>query len=129
MRVMKRILLIDDEDTIQTVVKFGVQMMSGWQVLTASSGEQGIQTAQTEQPDVILLDVMLPDMHGTAALQTLQAHPATQQIPVIFLTARAQPADQQQLQALGARGVITKPFNALDLPERIATMLNWSEQP
>lgn len=80
----KCVLIIDDEETIQTVVKFGIHMKAGWEVLTASSGPTGIQTAQTAHPDVILLDVMMPEMDGIATFKALQSHPQTEQIPVIF---------------------------------------------
>jgi CheY-like chemotaxis protein len=121
----KRILIIDDEETIQTVVQFGIRMAAGWEVLTASSGPKGIQTAQTEQPDLILLDVMMPDMDGIATFKALQAHPKTQLIPVILLTAKAQTAEKRQFNDLGVSGVITKPFNSLDLPEQITRILHW----
>lgn len=121
----KCVLIIDDEETIQKVVQFGICMAAGWTVLTASSGPQGIQTAQTQQPDVILLDVMMPDLDGIATFKELQSHPATDQIPVIFLTAKAQTAEKRQFNDLGVSGVITKPFNSLDLPEQIAKILHW----
>lgn len=121
----KRILIIDDEETIQTVVQFGIRMAAGWEVITASSGPKGIHTAQTEQPDVILLDVMMPEMDGIATFKALQAHPETEQIPVIFLTAKAQTAEKRQFNDLGVSGVITKPFNSLDLPDQIVRILHW----
>ncbi|QSJ20644.1 response regulator [Nostoc sp. UHCC 0702] len=123
--VSKRILIIDDEESIQTVVQFGIRIAAGWDVLTASSGPRGIQTAQTEQPDVILLDVMMPDMDGIATFKALQAHPETEHIPVIFLTAKAQTSEKRQFNDLGVSGVITKPFNSLDLPDQIARILHW----
>jgi two-component system, OmpR family, alkaline phosphatase synthesis response regulator PhoP len=73
----KRVLIIDDEETIQIVVQFGIRMRAGWDVLTASSGSQGLQTAQAEKPDVILLDVMMPEMDGIDTFKALQAHPET----------------------------------------------------
>lgn len=121
----RRILIIDDEETIQTVVQFGIRMAAGWEVLTAGSGPQGIQTAQTGQPDAILLDVMMPEMDGIATFKALQSHVETKQIPVIFLTAKAQTAEKRQFNDLGVSGVITKPFNSLDLPEQIARILHW----
>ncbi len=121
----RRILIIDDEETIQTVVQFGIRMAAGWEVLTAGSGPQGIHTAQTGQPDVILLDVMMPEMDGIATFRALQSHAETKQIPVIFLTAKAQTAEKRQFNDLGVSGVITKPFNSLDLPEQIARILHW----
>jgi two-component system, OmpR family, alkaline phosphatase synthesis response regulator PhoP len=122
----KRILIIDDEETIQTVVQFGIQMRAGWEVLSASSGLQGIQAAQVEQPDVILLDVMMPEMDGIATFKQLQSDAKTQQIPVIFLTAKAQAVEKRQFNELGVSGVITKPFNSLDLPDHIAKILRWT---
>jgi two-component system, OmpR family, alkaline phosphatase synthesis response regulator PhoP len=122
---MKRILIIDDEETIQHVVQFGIQMISGWQVFRANSGAEGIHTARTECPDVILLDVMMPDMDGLTTFEKLQADPKTEKIPVIFLTAKAQTSEKRQFQDLGISGVITKPFNSLELPEQIAKILNW----
>jgi two-component system, OmpR family, alkaline phosphatase synthesis response regulator PhoP len=124
----KRVLIIDDEETIQTVVQFGIRMRAGWDVLTASSGSQGLKTAQAEKPDVILLDVMMPEMDGIDTFKALQAHPETEQIPVIFLTAKAQTSEKRQFHDLGVSGIITKPFNSLDLPEQIAKILHWSLQ-
>ena len=121
----KRVLIIDDEETIQTVVQFGIKMAAGWEVLTAGSGEQGIQTAQTEKPDVILLDVMMPDMDGIATFRELQSQIETEHIPVILLTAKAQAVERRQFNELGVSGVITKPFNSLNLPEQIARILHW----
>jgi two-component system, OmpR family, alkaline phosphatase synthesis response regulator PhoP len=121
----RRVLIIDDEETIQTVVAFGIRMAAGWEVVAASSGSEGIQTAQSAQPDVILLDVMMPEMDGIATFKALQAHPATECIPVILLTAKAQAAEKRQFNDMGVSGVITKPFNSLDLPEKIAKILRW----
>ncbi|WGV26575.1 response regulator [Halotia branconii] len=124
----KRVLIIDDEETIQTVVQFGIRMTAGWDVFTANSAPKGIQTAQIEQPDVILLDVMMPDMDGIATFKALQSHPETKHIPVIFLTAKAQTSEKRQFNDLGVSGVITKPFNSLDLPDQIAKILHWQLQ-
>lgn len=121
----RRVLIIDDEETIQTVVQFGIRMAAGWDVLTASSGPEGITTAQVEQPDVILLDVMMPDMDGIMTFKALQSNPATKAIPVVFLTAKAQASERRQLTELGISGVITKPFNSLDLPDQIQRILGW----
>jgi two-component system, OmpR family, alkaline phosphatase synthesis response regulator PhoP len=121
----KRVLIIDDEETIQTVVQFGIKLAAGWEVLIAGSGAQGIQTAQVEQPDVILLDVMMPEMDGIATFRALQSQRETEQIPVILLTAKAQTAETRQFNELGVSGVITKPFNSLNLPEQISRILHW----
>jgi CheY-like chemotaxis protein len=121
----KRLLTIDDEEAIQIVVKFGISMTAGWEVLSASNGKMGIATAERELPDAILLDVMMPEMDGIATFKALQANPITAKIPVIFLTAKAQTAERRQFTDLGVSGTIAKPFNSLDLPDRIAKILNW----
>lgn len=121
----KSILLIDDEETIQEVVQIGIEIEVGWKVSIASSGMEGIATAQTEQPDAILLDVMMPDMDGIATLSRLKANPKTQSIPVILLTAKTQIANKNQFQSLGVIDVITKPFNSMTLASRIAKILQW----
>jgi CheY-like chemotaxis protein len=121
----KRLLIIDDEEAIQIVVKFGIQLAVGWEVLFANGGRSGIEMAAREIPDVILLDVMMPELDGIATFKELQANPITARIPVIFLTAKAQAAERRQFNDLGISGVITKPFNSLDLPDRITKILNW----
>ncbi|NJN49693.1 MAG: response regulator, partial [Alkalinema sp. RL_2_19] len=119
----KRVLIIDDEEAIQTVVQFGLNMAVGWEVLTASSGLEGIARAKAEQPDMILLDVMMPEMDGLATFQQLRAAAATESIPVILLTAKAQAAEKRIFQTTGVNGVITKPFNSLDLATQIKRIL------
>jgi CheY-like chemotaxis protein len=119
------ILLIDDEETIQEVVQVGIEIETGWQVAIASSGMEGISLAQAQQPDAILLDVMMPEMDGISTLSQLKANPKTQSIPVILLTAKTQAADKKQFQSLGVMGVITKPFNSMTLAGRIAKILQW----
>ncbi len=121
----KNILLIDDEETIQEVVQVGIEIEAGWQVAIASSGQEGITLAQNQQPDAILLDVMMPDMDGIATLSQLKANAKTSTIPVIFLTAKTQAAEEDQLQNLGVVDVITKPFNSMTLASQIAKILGW----
>ncbi|WP_036483760.1 response regulator [Myxosarcina sp. GI1] len=121
----RRILLIDDEETIQEVVQVGIEIEVGWQVEIASSGSEGINLAQTQQPDAILLDVMMPDMDGISTLSNLKANAKTRSIPVIFLTAKTQVAEKDRLQSLGVIDVITKPFNSMTLASQIARILHW----
>ncbi len=121
----KCILLIDDEETIQEVVQMGIEIEAGWQVEIASSGEEGITLAQIQQPDAILLDVMMPNLDGISTLSQLKANEKTQSIPVIFLTAKTQAADKKKFQSLGIVDVITKPFNSMTLASRIAKILEW----
>ena len=121
----KNILLIDDEETIQEVVQVGIEIEAGWQVAIASSGLAGINLAQHLQPDVILLDVMMPDLDGINTLSQLKSNARTSNIPVIFLTAKAQAEEKNQFQSLGVVDVITKPFNSMTLASQIAKILGW----
>ncbi|OLT60630.1 response regulator [Moorena bouillonii] len=121
----KCILLIDDEETIQEVVQVGLELETDWEVLTASSGLEGIAMAKTKLPDAILLDVMMPDLDGIATFSKLKANSKTQSIPVIFLTAKTQIAEQHPFKKIGIAGVIIKPFNSITLAIQIAEMLEW----
>lgn len=122
----KRILIIDDEYDIRAVAQITLKTVGGWEALSAASGQEGLAMAAAEQPDVILLDVMMPEMDGIATLQTLQANPLTQDVPVILMTAKVQAAEQRQFSELPIAGIITKPFKALKLPAQIATILGWN---
>jgi len=121
----KRILVIDNEQYIQEVAQICLQTVAGWQVMTAGSGKEGVSKAETEQPDAILLDVMMPDMDGLMTFQKLQENAATQQIPVILLTAKVQASDRRRYQELGVQGAIAKPFDPLQLAGQVAEVLGW----
>jgi CheY-like chemotaxis protein len=118
----RRVLLIDDEDDIREVAQLSLEMVAHWDVVTASSGAEGVRRAAADQPDAILLDVMMPDMDGRATFAELQANPSTQHIPVILLTAKIQPCDQL---AQDVVAVISKPFDPMRLPGQIAQHLGW----
>ncbi|HBL12483.1 MAG TPA: two-component system response regulator [Cyanobacteria bacterium UBA11162] len=121
----KCILLIDDEEDIREVAQLSLELEAGWDVLTANSGSEGIAKAKTQQPDAILLDVMMPDMDGFTTFQQLQADLVSRSIPVILLTAKVQPADQRKFQAIGVAGWITKPFDPISLAHQVADTLGW----
>jgi CheY-like chemotaxis protein len=121
----KRILVIDDEERIQEVVQTSLEILSGWEVLTVGSGEEGLLKAKTQQLDAILLDISLPEMDGLAIFQRLQENPATQSIPVVLLTAKVQPADRAKFSQLGVAGVIIKPFDPMQLASQVASALGW----
>jgi two-component system, OmpR family, alkaline phosphatase synthesis response regulator PhoP len=121
----RRVLIVDDERGIRRIVQIALQTISGWTVFIADSGAEGLALAEAQQPDVILLDVMMPGMDGIETFRHLQANPATQTIPVILLTAKGRASDQQHLSQLGAVGMIVKPFKAPDLVQQIRACLNW----
>lgn len=121
----KCVLVIDDEADIRAILQGCLEEIAGWEVLTASSGEEGIAVAGSSQPDGILMDVSMPGIGGLEALQRLKANPQTALIPVVFLTARALPEDQAKFAELGGAGVIVKPFDPLTLVEQVAATFNW----
>ncbi len=122
----KRILVVDNEPSIQEVAQICLETIAGWQVIVAGSGLEGLAVAELEQPDAILLDVMMPDMDGLTTFSKLQANPATRSIPVILLTAKFQTSDRQNYTELGIRSAISKPFSPLELAQQIATTLGWN---
>ncbi len=120
---MERVLIVDDEEDIRTLAAIGLSRVGGWTVSLAADGETGLRLAQTERPDVILLDRMMPEMDGLGMLARLQADPRTADIPVIFLTAKVQRGDQAPWIALGAIGAIGKPFDPMRLPAELSALL------
>jgi len=122
----KSILVIDDEPNLCLVIQASLETMGNWQVITAESGKKGLQLAQTEQPDAILLDVMMPDMDGLTLLKELQNSSSTQKIPVILLTAKVFNNNITEFDQLGIAGVIAKPFDPMTLTKEVSKVLDWS---
>jgi CheY-like chemotaxis protein len=122
----KHILLIDDEEDLRIVIQVALIKYAGWQVTTAATAIEGLQLAQTQTPDLVLLDISMPDMDGYQCFEKLRAEPTTAKIPVILLTARVLPRDRRQFAQMGIAGVITKPFNPLTLWQTI-TNLVWED--
>jgi CheY-like chemotaxis protein len=121
----KRILVVDDEDTIREVIGVCLRKLGGWQVLSAASGEEALNMAQTDPPDAILLDLRMPAMDGTMVLHKLREHPSTLAIPVVMLTANANLLNLPLFAELGVVAAISKPFEPLILVRQIANALNW----
>lgn len=125
---LKRILVIDDEADIREIASMSLKITKHWDVLTAASGDEGVEIAATEQPDAILLDVIMPEVDGLATLKNLNTNKATQHIPVLLLTATVKAATRQQYAALGAKAVLLKPFDPGSLGNQIEQVLNWNGQ-
>ena len=119
----KRVLVIDDDDGVRQIIQLSLETVAGWDVMTASSGKEGLAIAQSQGFDLILLDVMMPEEDGTQVFQKLQATPKTASIPTIFLTAKAQESERQQFMKLGVKGVMIKPFQARELAHQILAIL------
>lgn len=122
---MKRTILVVDDDDTREVTALSLQTVAGWDVLEAYCGAQGLEYAKLNQPDAILLDVMMPAMDGPAILQKLKTARSTAHIPVLLLTARARPSEKRSLSALPVEAVLTKPFDPLQLASQVAAALGW----
>jgi DNA-binding response OmpR family regulator len=118
-----KILIIDDEDDIRAISRLALGRVGGMDVVDAASGKSGIEKAMTEAPDAILLDVMMPDLDGPETFGVLKADSRTARIPVIFLTAKAMASEVDRLRALGAAGVLTKPFDPMSLAASVRAIL------
>ena len=109
-----KILAVDDEKHIVRLVQINLQK-EGYDVVTASTGREALEQVERENPDLVIMDVMMPEMGGFEALQIMKAGEKTSQIPVIMLTAKAQDADVFQGWKSGADLYLTKPFNPQEL--------------
>ncbi len=116
---LSKILYVEDEPDIQTVARLSLESLGGFTLEVCSSGEEALAKAPLFQPDLILLDVMMPGMDGPTTFRRLQEIPALAGVPVVFMTAKAQPQEIQHFQELGALGVITKPFDPMALPSQV----------
>jgi CheY-like chemotaxis protein len=121
----RRILVIDDSPLMLSAARFGLGEVAGWDVATASSGQSGIELAQSYHPDAILLDVMMPGLDGIDTLAALRGEFSTRGTPVVFLTASED--DRGRLVELGAEGVIGKPFQPAKLAGHLREVLGWSD--
>jgi two-component system alkaline phosphatase synthesis response regulator PhoP len=110
----KKIMAVDDERHIVRLIQVNLER-SGYQVVTAFDGPEALKKVESDRPDLIVLDVMMPKMDGFEVLKRLQASPETREIPVIMLTAKAQDADVFRGWASGVSAYLTKPFNPLEL--------------
>ena len=122
MSELQRVLYVEDEQDIRTVAKLALEMVGGFQVKICSSGEDAVREAVAFAPDMILLDVMMPGMDGPTTLQQLRGLPELAQVPVVFMTAKVQSAEIAQYKALGAKGVIPKPFDPMTLATQVRAL-------
>jgi len=126
--VALRILLIEDDPDIQKMVQLSLKFQGGHQVSVVSNGRDGLVKAAAELPDLILLDVMMPEMDGYEACRLLKSQRSTQNIPVVFLSARAQQSEIQRGQALGAIGYLVKPFDPMTLSSQLDTLYHQATE-
>ena len=122
-----RVLVIDDEAPIRLLCRVNLEA-EGMRVLEAGDGPSGLETARTEQPDLILLDVMMPGLDGWGVAEALLEDERTSEIPIIFLTARAEFRDRARGLDIGGVDYITKPFNPVELAPLVRALLDRLER-
>ena len=118
-RELKRILYVEDEPSIRTIAVTVLEAVGGFSVIACASGRQALEAAPAAHADLILLDVMMPEMDGPATLKALRGIPQTAQTPVIFMTAKVQASEIGHYKSLGAIDVIAKPFDPMTLSAQI----------
>lgn len=118
------VLVVDDDDSIREVATLALELVGGWKVSSAGSGQEALDVAREAQPDAVLLDVMMPGMDGLATLAHLREDPATAAIPVILMTAKAATGEEPEWQGLDIAGVIAKPFDPMSLTTRVRELLD-----
>ncbi len=123
-----KILLVEDDSDIQKLVRLSLKFRGVQEVVVAEDGEKCLSVVAEVQPDVILLDVMLPKMNGYEICRRLKSNPKTKNIPVIFLSARAMDIEVKKGLRLGARGYLVKPFDPMSLYDDISELLGAPAQ-
>lgn len=122
---LKRVLYIEDEEDIRIVADIALKTIGGLDTRCCASGAEGLETLREFDAQLILLDVMMPGMDGPSVLRKIRSDDAYTNIPVVFITAKVQPDEVDQLLSLGADAVITKPFEPMDMAQRLRAI--WKE--
>ena len=123
-----KILLAEDEADIRKVAQISLQFRGGWEVVLATNGEECLEKAASDRPDLILLDCMMPKLDGYETCRRLKQDPSLRHIPVIFLTAKAQEIEVKKGLSLGAVGYLIKPFNPMSLAAEIKQILEEQDE-
>lgn len=118
-----KVLVIDDEEDVRFIARRALASVGKMTVIEATNGREGLALAEREQPDFILLDMMMPGMDGAATFRALRDNDATRAIPVVFLTAKAMVSEVERLRKLGAKGVLLKPFDPMALATDVRAIL------
>jgi two-component system OmpR family response regulator len=120
--LLQNVLYVDDEPHIREIVEMALSLSGDLSVQTCDSGSQALALMREQRPDLVLLDVMMPDMDGPATLAGMRADAALASIPVVFMTAKAMPHEVSGFLQIGAIGVIAKPFDPMRLADQVLEM-------
>lgn len=119
MKPLQRILHVEDDVSIQEVARVALEIVGGFEVSSCDNGQAALSKAAEWQPDLILLDVMMPGIDGPTTLAKLREQASTQLIPVVFMTAKVQPSEIEYYRAIGGLDVVIKPFDPMTLAEQL----------
>ena len=122
----RRVVVVDDEDDIREVAVLALEGLAGWEVHPVPSGTAAADVVAQVRPDAVLLDVMMPGLDGPGTLAELHRREETRDVPVVFLTAKTQAREVEALRAMGAAGVLAKPFDPMTLADDVAAVLGWA---
>lgn len=121
---MIKLLHVEDDADIREIAQMSLDMSGEFEVIQCESGEDALKAVQGYTPDVILLDMMMPGMTGKQTLEQMREMPHLADVPAIFMTARAQQSEQDELRVNGAAEVISKPFDPMTLADQIKAAMN-----
>lgn len=119
MAELQKILYVEDEPDIRAVAQLALEMVGGFTLKICESGAQALREGEAFGPDLVLMDVMMPEMTGPMTLERFRQMPAMASVPVVFMTAKVQPAEVAQFRAMGALDVIAKPFDPMQLANQV----------
>jgi CheY-like chemotaxis protein len=121
---IEKVLIVDDDANIRLITEVSLQGLTDWQVLQAANGKEALATIQDDCPDLVLLDMMMPDTDGIALLEQIKSCRNGNEPIIIFMTAKVLTQEVERYRSLGAAGVISKPFDPMKLPEQITAIVN-----
>lgn len=122
---LKRVLYIEDDEAIRMIVSLALRSIGGMSVQTYGTAREALETVESFEPHMILLDAMMPDMDGAETLRALRNLPQTADTPIVFITAKLPSEGRSYFHRLGAQAVIFKPFDPMQLPARLHDI--WGE--
>jgi CheY-like chemotaxis protein len=118
------LLYVDDDPDIREIVEMSLGLDASLRVSSSAGGEHALETMRSERPDLVVLDVMMPGLDGPAILERMRSDPKLAHIPVIFMTAKANPQEVARFRGLSAIGVIAKPFDPMTLGNTVRSLWN-----
>ena len=126
-RPLEKVLYVEDDEDIQRIVRMSLERVGKMSVEIVSNSTEAIARMKTYQPDLVMLDWMMPEMDGPTLFRKMHEDPEVAKLPVIFITAKASPRELEELVRLGAKGTISKPFSPKDLPDQLRGL--WAAIP